>query len=729
MKNILMTFSFILIATIVQAQPVGYYNGTEGKTGDELKSALHEIINDHVVYSYFASKTIMKFSDADPAINGNVILIYTGRSQNGNDYGNGGNQINREHVWAKSHGNFADLPPMYSDVHNLKPADASVNQDKSNKDFDNGGLQHPEATGCYYTSDTWEPRDAVKGDVARIIFYMDARYEGTNGEIDLTVVDEINTYPLPHHGKLSTLLQWNLQDPPDEFERNRNNVIFSWQKNRNPFIDHPEYAQLIWGGANLPVAAFDDFSITPANPSDGEPVQLMASVTANQGNLNSVKVHWGTSYTNLTNMLAMQSTGGNNYEIELPAQPGATTIYFQIEAETSGGTATSIVYNYYVAPVFNGTLTSIYDIQGQTNVSPFNGQTVSTTGVVTANFGENYFLQNGNGAWNGLFIYDPNRNPSIGDSIIVTGKIEEYYQKTEMKDVNGYYLIASGKSLPAPAPINTGDAAEAYESVLVRVNNAICTDDQYQSNFFMWKVNDGSGEMLVHNTSIFEFEPVEGESYTVTGPLNYDFDEWKIEIRLEGDVQSGIDVFPPEVNAVEAINDTLIRITYSEDLNTATATTIDNYLLDNDITIHEVYMHSFLLNVVFLKVSNMPTNTYQLSISEVEDFAGNAMPLTIKEFYHESSSILEQVGITNVVLFPNPAMGIFHLTMSAADASLVEISVQDLLGRSRFTRQELLSAGVNNFHFENLELPAGIYLIKITKDNVSGFQKLIVKKQ
>ena len=67
--------------------------------------------------------------------------------------------------------------------------------------------------------------------------------------------------------------------------------------------------------------------------------------------------------------------------------------------------------------------------------------------------------------------------------------------------------------------------------------------------------------------------------------------------------------------------------------------------------------------------------------------------------------------------------------MSAADASLVEISVQDLLGRSRFTRQELLSAGVNNFHFENLELPAGIYLIKITKDNVSGFQKLIVKKQ
>ena len=80
---------------------------------------------------------------------------------------------------------FGDSPPCGTDLHHMKPEDASVNSDRGNKDFDNGGVQHPEATGCYYDSDSWEPRDAVKGDVARMIFYMEVRYEGDNGEPDL----------------------------------------------------------------------------------------------------------------------------------------------------------------------------------------------------------------------------------------------------------------------------------------------------------------------------------------------------------------------------------------------------------------------------------------------------------------------------------------------------------------------------------------------------------------
>ena len=229
------------------AQPTGYYNQTENLTGDDLKTALNDIIKDHVEFSYFASKTIFKLSDADPDNSDNVILVYTGRSEDNSNYGIGGNYINREHVWAKSHGNFVDVMPMYSDVHNLKPADASVNVDRSNLDFDNGGTQHPEATGCYYDSDSWEARDEVKGDVARMIFYMAVRYEGENGELDLVVVDEVNTYPNPEHGKLSALLEWNTLDPPSVFEETRNDRIYdNWQGNRNPFVDHPEFADLIW---------------------------------------------------------------------------------------------------------------------------------------------------------------------------------------------------------------------------------------------------------------------------------------------------------------------------------------------------------------------------------------------------------------------------------------------------------------------------------------------------
>ncbi len=724
------TISFLIIALFSMgtfAQPTGYYNGSEGKSGEELKAALHEIINDHVGYSYFAAKTIMKFSDADPNNPDNVILVYTGRSQANNDYGNGNDQINREHVWAKSHGNFADMPPMYGDVHNLKPADKSVNTDKSNLDFDNGGTQHPEATGCYYTSETWEPRDEVKGDIARIIFYMDTRYEGTNGEIDLTVVDEINTYPLPEHGRLSTLLEWNMQDPPDDFERNRNNVIFSWQKNRNPFIDNPEFANLIWAAMAAPSISFADFETSPAMPVNEEFVTVMANISSSAGAVSDVKLYWGQNYNNIAAMMVMENMGGDNYQVTIPGWSGGTTIYYRIEATDANGTVSSIIYNYYVAPVFSGTLTSIYDIQGQTNDSPFAGQVVSTSGVVTANFGETYFIQDGSGAWNGLFIYDPGRNPSIGDSIIVTGLIEEYYTKTELKEVDGYYLISSNKTLPTPAIINTGQGSEAYESVLVRVVNAICTDDEYQANFFMWKVDDGSGDMLVHNTSIFEYEPVLGESYNVTGPLNFDFDEWKIEIRLESDVVDGTDIFAPEVNALDPLDDNRIKITYSEDVNETTATDTANYSLTNDVSVQSVAMHSFLNNVVFLTVSKMATANYVLTINNVEDLAGNKMENVETEFYYESTGIAEIKGIGEIAVFPNPAVEQLNISIEAAQNDVLTFSILDVAGKEIMIENLMLKSGTNQYVFDVSELAKGFYMIKLSQENASTFRKLIIE--
>jgi len=216
MRCLLINVLVFILALGSFAQPTGYYNGTEGKDGDELKSILHNLIKDHRSFNYNTVKDIFAQSDTDPDNSANIIMVYTGRSHPKDDYGIGANALNREHVWAKSHGGFADWYPMHSDVHNLKPADASVNQDRGNKDFDDGGVEHSEASGCYYTVYTWEPRDEVKGDIARIIFYMSTRYEGGNNEVDLEVVDDINTYPAPEHGRLSTLLEWNLLDPPDD---------------------------------------------------------------------------------------------------------------------------------------------------------------------------------------------------------------------------------------------------------------------------------------------------------------------------------------------------------------------------------------------------------------------------------------------------------------------------------------------------------------------------------
>ena len=250
-RSFIISLLYFLVSTVYAQIPPGYYDGTEGLTGDELKSALHNIIKGHIEYSYNDLRDfILPESDEDPDNSNNLILIYTGISRAKSDFGGGQGQWNREHVWAKSHGDLGTTPPAGTDAHHVRPADVQVNSTRGNLDFDNGGSPVSGCSGCKVDSDSFEPPDDVKGDVARMIFYMAVRYEGDNGEPDLEVVDRVNTSPEPEHGKLSTLLIWNTQDPPDDFEMNRNEVVYDYQQNRNPFIDHPEFVDEIWGNAN-----------------------------------------------------------------------------------------------------------------------------------------------------------------------------------------------------------------------------------------------------------------------------------------------------------------------------------------------------------------------------------------------------------------------------------------------------------------------------------------------
>ena len=194
MKRILLIALVILFVQSLFAQiPAGYYDSATGLTGEDLKAALHEIINDHTVVTYADLWTILKETDEDPNNTDNFILIYTGRSiPKTSVYPD----WNREHVWAKSHGFPDESDYAYTDAHHLRPADESVNADRGNLDFDNGGTQHPEATDCYYDSDSWEPRDEVKGDIARMMFYMSTRYEGdgdANDNYDLELVDYVGS--------------------------------------------------------------------------------------------------------------------------------------------------------------------------------------------------------------------------------------------------------------------------------------------------------------------------------------------------------------------------------------------------------------------------------------------------------------------------------------------------------------------------------------------------------
>jgi len=235
-----------------------YYQPTLGLSNQELKNKLNVIIRGHTKYSYKCVWEILKQSDEDPQIRDNVIAFYTQRSvpKVNRDTGeNDPDSWNREQIWAKSHGFPKKWQHAYTDVHHIRSVNRSVNSDRSDHDFFNGGQVNSECKECREGIGTWEPPHKVKGDVARMMFYVTTRYQGNDGSgtPNLTLIKGTDTPQTRsengygHFGDLCTLVRWHLADPVSTTEITRNSIIHSWQGNRNPYIDKPEFVLGVWG--------------------------------------------------------------------------------------------------------------------------------------------------------------------------------------------------------------------------------------------------------------------------------------------------------------------------------------------------------------------------------------------------------------------------------------------------------------------------------------------------
>ncbi len=229
-----------------------YYVQAIGKTGLALRTSLsqHAALG-HVRRTYSEVWDALKYTDEDPANTANVILIYTGRSQAKTYNASGNNDPdawNREHVWPKSHGFPDETQWAHTDIHHLRPADVSVNSTRGNKDFDWGGSAIGEAPGNLTDADSFEPRAAVKGDIARMMFYMAIRYEGNDstGVPNLELSDNTGTSG-NLLGKRCALVTWHRQDPVSADEIRRHARIVERQGNRNPFVDYPAWAESLFG--------------------------------------------------------------------------------------------------------------------------------------------------------------------------------------------------------------------------------------------------------------------------------------------------------------------------------------------------------------------------------------------------------------------------------------------------------------------------------------------------
>ena len=310
MKNIFTYFALCLFSWSSAQIPSGYYNGTSGLEKAALKTKLSQIISDghqdrgyDALYTAYATSDIDKYYEND----GSLLDMYS-ENPNGSDpynfrlgtkqcgnYKNEGDCYNREHSIPQS--SFSKAKPMVSDGHHIVPTDGKVNGMRSSYPFGEvksttwtslNGSKLGSSSINGYSGTVFEPIDEFKGDFARIIFYFVTRYESRLSGFTFSMFSK-NTYPSLSSWTIPMLLKWHREDPVSPREIDRNNALYKFQGNRNPFIDDPNFAEKIWGDSDI---------ITPGDPDDKEAPTTPTNLTAENITSTSVLLIWNESIDN-----------------------------------------------------------------------------------------------------------------------------------------------------------------------------------------------------------------------------------------------------------------------------------------------------------------------------------------------------------------------------------------------------------------------------------------------
>lgn len=262
LTDILIPCIFASVAgTASAAEPAGYYSSCEGKYGANLLRQLESVVGSHKTVSYDGLWNIYPETDSRP--DGTVwdmysTQVYRHGSKKCGSYKNVGDCYNREHSFPKSW--FDERSPMKSDAFHVYPTDGKVNGQRSNHPYGEcangttlpapGNIKALGKLGAStfpgYSGTVFEPDDEYKGDFARTYFYMAAAYNSKIGSWSSPMLAN-NAFPAYKSWAVELLLKWHRQDPVSSKERERNDAVYRHQNNRNPFIDHPEMAEHIWG--------------------------------------------------------------------------------------------------------------------------------------------------------------------------------------------------------------------------------------------------------------------------------------------------------------------------------------------------------------------------------------------------------------------------------------------------------------------------------------------------
>ncbi len=518
MKQLFLIFT-LAIASVWAQIPTGYYNNASGLTGEPLHQALHDIIDGHTVVSYTSLWTHYQTTDVKP--NGKVWDMYsdipdgtppyefTFVSDQCGNYGAEGDCYNREHSWPKSW--FNDMAPMNTDIFHVVPSDGYVNGQRGNYPYgevsnptwisDNGCKKGPNSYPGY-SGTVFEPIDAYKGDFARIYFYMSTRYLGEDGSwpgSDMANGAQLEPWAL------DMMMEWHAEDPVSQKEIHRNDANYGIQNNRNPFVDHPNYVNLIWN--NPPEI--------PAAPSDLAAEDITSSVVPLTWVVNSNGTETGFYIYQNEVQIATLAFGTNDYVVA-QLQP-ATTYHFAVSAFNDAGESPWSTLTVTTLPE-NGVPVAHFteDFEYGSTGSYLEGTLTLGSGDWNAYQAGNFLLGTPRSGIRCLALNDDQQGAQITTPPVNTlGRVSFYYYQRNGAATDEFQLQKSANGaafeLVSTTSYNVGSAYTLFSAVL----------NDTSSSVKVRIVNDyQAGHLIIDDFTVTRYDPVSIDETAMLTPVS-----------------------------------------------------------------------------------------------------------------------------------------------------------------------------------------------------------------
>ena len=686
--NLKLLFTALLFSLISYAQiPAGYYTTATG-TGYTLKTNLYNIIKGHTDRGYDGLYTTYLTSDRDYYYenDGTVLDMYSENptgidpytystsvsSDKCGSYSVEGDCYNREHIIPQSV--FNSNSPMVADAHSITPTDGKVNGLRSafphgivasaSKTTLNGSkLGSSGVSG--YSGTVFEPIDEFKGDIARMYFYFATRYENTVAGYSYDMFNGTSNQVFTP-AFLSMLLTWHAQDPVNAREIARNNAIYSRQNNRNPYIDHPEYVQLIWNPTADTVAptAATNLAVTGTTSST-----VSLSWTAGTDNIAV------TSYEIYMNGVLKTSVSSSNLTATITGLSASTAYSFYVVAKDAA------INSSPASNTVNGT-TGVVIPDNENPTAPTN---LAVTGSSSSTVSLSWIASTDNVGVTSYDVYVNSvfKSSVSGTTAIVNGltPVTTYSFYVVAKDAAANSSLQSNSVNGTTTVISTSCASESFENIPAAASS-YGIQTWIGNSGLNWTATDARTDqtlntkaICIRNGSLTASTSADGiGSLTVTTQQKFTSgNSGTFSLRVNGNIVGTIPFGAPGA--------------------LATTTTISNINIAGDVTI---------------------------SITDNSNLTTSRVAFDDLSWTCYSGLGLETLSKDDFKIYPNPSNGDFNIVFDDANGTH-SIEIFSLLGQKVFEKNNTQDSSIS---INNLQ--KGTYLIKVTKDSKSRTEKIII---